>query len=423
MNTGVLIAVLLLLCALGVYGISGNDAVNYIVNANHFLYDAETYTPPNVSIHFGEFDYWVVPITAGKDVVTYFPVNSRTGVLSVNKSDNRSLFTLADSLREIQLIKESITPNSGIEWVFTQKYQTIFSETSLQVSDEIYQLNTVQTALKQNNIDADLGAMKGQLTSMSSSASSIAKKIADASQSENDFATKPSQQTLDAMNSSFENVFTSVFSLNSTFLSYNSQRNKLKQQISIAEIDAQQKAQLSAILNPPPSLEALGNYNINAQQISEKLGSAFQQTGLRMDSLLDEFANRQLKNEVYGIIYGENEKIKKDTPFLSLSEAKNSMLSKEKRALWENQAKTNQLDQDYSRSLKYYDSKDFVNAKTYATNAIDDAIAVYKKGEKPAVAAPPVSQGFLFQLAGVLIVLRVLLYVFNNRVKTKGIVS
>ena len=167
---------------------------------------------------------------------------------------------------------------------------------SLQISDEIYQLNTVETALKGKGITADLGGMKAQLLSMSATSSSIAKKIADSSQSENDFATKPSEETFSEMNDSFKGVFDSINSLNSTFLSYNSQRNKLKQQISIADLEAQEKSQLSAILDIPPSLQSLGNYNINSQQISEKLNSSLQETSLRMDSLLDEFSNRMLKN-------------------------------------------------------------------------------------------------------------------------------
>ncbi|HLC93046.1 MAG TPA: hypothetical protein VJH23_05050 [archaeon] len=423
MNPKIILALLVLLFPLAASAISSNDAVNFIVNTNHFLYDAETYTPPNVSVHYGESDYWVIPITAGKDIVTYFPVNSKTGTLSVSKADNRALFTLANNLRELQLIKESITPNSGIDWIFTQKYQTVFSEMSLQISDEIYQLNTVETALKGKGITADLGGMKAQLLSMSATSSSIAKKIADSSQSENDFATKPSEETFSEMNDSFKGVFDSINSLNSTFLSYNSQRNKLKQQISIADLEAQEKSQLSAILDIPPSLQSLGNYNINSQQISEKLNSSLQETSLRMDSLLDEFSNRMLKNDVYDLIYADNEKIKKDTPFNSLSEARSGILSEQQRSLWENQTKVNQLEQDYSRALKFYGEKNFESANTYAATAIDDAIAVYKRGQKPPVAGPAISQDFLFQAAGILVVLLALLYVFNNRGKIKGAIT
>ena len=271
MNKWVLLSFLAMLLPAVATAISGNDAVNFVVNSNHFLYEGETYTPPNVSIGYGEDTYWVIPITAGKDNVTYFPVDAKTGILSENKADNRGIFTLANNLRELQLIKESITPNSGIEWIFTQKYQTIFSEMSLQISDETYQLNTVETALKKEGITANLSSMKAQLTSMSSASLSISKKIAAGSQAENDFAAKPSAESFDLMENSFDEVFGSIASLNSTFLSYNSARNMLKQQISIADMEASQKAQLSAILDIPPSLQSLGNYNINSAQIGEKL--------------------------------------------------------------------------------------------------------------------------------------------------------
>ena len=142
-----------------------------------------------------------------------------------------------------------------------------------------------------------------------------------------------------------------------------------------------------------------------------------------MDSLLDEFSKRVLKDEVYNLLYGDNGKISEDTPFSTLSEARGSILSADNRALWNNQAKANQLEQDYSRALRYYEERNFGSARESALTAIDDAVAVYKGGTKPAVLPPSVSQDLLFQVAGVLVILLALLYAFNNRGKIKGLVS
>lgn len=423
MNPRFLLVIACLCLTVSAFAVSSNDAVNYIVNGNHFLYEGENYTPPNVPISHGEADYWVIPITAGNDVVTYFPVDTKLGALPASNSDNREIFTVADNLRELQLAKASITPNSGTDWIFTQKYQTIFSEMSLQISDETFQLNTVETALKKSGIAADLGQMKTQLKSMVTMASSISEKVAAASQAENDFTTIPSAESFAAMDGAFEGVFDSIESLNTSFMAYNSARNRLKQQISLADIEAQEKSQLSSILEIPISLQSLGNYNINSGLLEEKLGSAFKGTGLRMDSLLDEYGKRVLKNSVYNTIYAENEKIKKDTPFISLSEARSNILSPANRAQWLDQARANQLEQDYSRALKYYGEKNFGQANKYALAAIEDAISVYRKGRKPDVQPPPISQEFLFQAAAVLLVLLVLLYAFNNRAKLKGAIA
>src|SRR3989344_7799840 len=120
MNKALLLAFLALLAVPAALAVSGNDAVNLVVNQSHFLYDGETYTPPNVSIGHGENSYWVVPITAGRDIVTYFAVVARTGALPPSNAVNRPLYAVADSLRGLQLMKESLAPNSGVEWIFTQ---------------------------------------------------------------------------------------------------------------------------------------------------------------------------------------------------------------------------------------------------------------------------------------------------------------
>ncbi len=412
----------LLLLPAASFAITGNDAVNLVVNSNNFLYEAETYTPPNVAISYEDSGYWVIPLTAGSNIVTYFPVDAQSGEISISRGVNRGVFGVADSLRELQLLKASISGSSGVEWLFTQKYQSIFNDLSLQIGDEVFQLNTAESTLKSSGISANLEPLKSKLRSMSSASSSISGKIADASQAENSFATSPSPEALATLNGSFSEVFGSIGGLYNASLEYRSELDKLKQEISLSDMEAEKKAQLFSILEIPSGMQALRNYNIDATQIKESLDSSFKASSLRLDSLLGEFEDRLLKNDVHKLLYGENEKIRKETGFISLTEAKNSILLKENRANWEDQQKVKELEQDYSRASSFYGERDFEQARKYALESIGDVVSVYKKGQKKALPQGGVSQDLLFKAAGVLILLLALLYVFNNRGKLKGMV-
>ncbi|MBI4210095.1 MAG: hypothetical protein HY544_01130 [Candidatus Diapherotrites archaeon] len=406
------------------FAVSGNEAVNYVVNSSRFIYEGESYTPPNVAIEFEGKGYWVIPIASGSSVITYFAVDSSSGKLSVSRAVNRGLFGVADNLRELQLLKASITPSSGVEWVFTQNYRAIFSEMSLQLGDEVYQLNTVQTALQQESISVDMSGLKAQLVSMAGQASSISEKISAAAVAENDFFTKPSGENLGALKSAYAGVTASISQLNSAALAYNSSRNALKNQISVADIDAQTKGQMLSTLDTPPSLQKLGNYNLYSIQVQDKISSAFQSSTLRADSLLDEFDRRIAKNEADSLIFGQSERVKQATGFNSLSEAQAAILSKESRLKWEDQAKVRDLEHDYQSAVDFYSNKrDFAQAKKFALLAADDAIAVYRAGERKSPPGGGISQDTLFKLAGLLLVVLVLLYAFNNRGKLKEAIS
>ncbi|HIH09209.1 MAG TPA: hypothetical protein HA254_00910 [Candidatus Diapherotrites archaeon] len=410
-------ALLLATCA---FAVSSNDAVNTVITSNHFVYEGETYTPPNVAIEYEDKSYWVIPVTAGQNVVTYFPVEAQTGQLSSSRATNRGLFGLADGLRELQRLKGSISSNSGVEWIFTQTYQSFFNEMALELSDGVYKLNTVESTLKSSGVEVDVSALRVQLNSLSSDAAATASKISAATQAENAFVTEPSSLAFSALSGSFGEVFDSISQMQSQSLIYKSDLDKLKQQISVANTDAQTKQQLFALLEMPSQLSSLRSYSIYSTQIKGSIDSAFSASSVRLDSLLAEFDNRILKNESYGLIFGENEKIRKETGFLSLAEAKSAILAKESRQAWENQLKVRELEQDYSRASKFYDERNFVQAKKSAQSAIENAVSVYKAGRKKEAAPAGISQDLLFKVAGILVVLLALLYLFNNRGKLKG---
>lgn len=412
-----------LFLAFPAFGISSNEAVNLVVNANHFLYEAETYTPPNVPIEFEGESFWVIPLVSGSDVVTYFPVEVESGVISSSRSVNRGLFFTAENLRELQLLKNSISTNSGVEWVFTSKYETIFSEMSLQLGDEIFQLNTGQSSLEGKGFSQDFVLLKSEIKSLSEDALEISLGISAASSAESAFVSSPSNETFTAMDSAFQGVFSKISALNDAGLLYQSNVDKLKQKISVADLDAQQKQQLFSLLDVPESLKALRNYNLDAQQIKQSLDSSLSAISLRQDSLLSELDSRFAKNEVFDLMYSENAKLEKETGFLTLANAQGSILAPESRPLWKSQPKVRDLEQNFARAVKLYNEKNFADAKDYAEKALENVVEIYKEGKMEEASQPLFSQDLLFKIAAALFALLVLLFVFNKRDSIFGALS
>jgi len=401
-----------------VFSVSSSDAVNMVIASNHYLYDSETYTPPNVQIKFENKSYWVIPLTSGKDVVTYFPIESSKGELSTSRQINRGLFEVSDSLRELQLLKASISQGRAVDWIFTQKYSEIFAELSIQLQDEIFQLNTADSILSSNKIDSDLSPLVSSLSSMSSLSSEISQYIFNASKSEDDFFQSPSPDSLSELKESYEKVFSGISSLNEKAIAYRSEISKLKQEISFANIDAETKSQLFNILDVPSGLNAVRNYNLDSIQIKTSVDSAFSKTSLRMDSMLSELDNRVLKNKVHNLIYSDNEKLKKATGFSSLFEAQKNILSGEVKDSWENSSKVNDLEKDYLKAVELYNKRAFSQSEKYANLAIDDAIAVYRGGKKNKPVSS-IDNGVLINFAIILAVLLIVLFAFNNSGKIK----
>lgn len=419
-----MLALLAVFSAGHVQAVSSVDAVNLVVNSGYYLYEGETYTPPNVVVKHDGRGYWVVPLTSGPDVITYFPVDAETGALSASPAVNRGLFGVADNLRELQLLKSSLSSGAGVDWLFTQKYQTIFNELGLSLNDNIFQLNTVEATLKGAGIGSNAAELRVSLISMSFLSAELSAAISSSYNAENTFVTSPSAENLSAMKDSYAKVFGLIGRLNDSSLSYQSGLTKLKNDISVSGLDTQTKAQLEPLLRMPQGLSALRNYNLNATQLRQGLDARFSSSSLRIDSLLEQLSQRVAKDRVHRLIYAENAKLRKETEFASLSAAQAAILAKENRQLWENQSKARELEDDYRKAVDYYNKRQFAEAEKSALRAIDDAIAVYKKGRKrDANQESGISQDLLFKAAGALLVLLVLLFLFNNRGKIGGMVA
>ncbi len=400
-----------------VFPFSSNDAVNMVVNANYYLYDGETYTPPNVPIEYNESAYWVVPITSGNNIVTYFPIEDKSGELSSSRGANRGLFDTAEKLRELQFLKNSISSNPGVDWIFSQKYQTIFNEMSSQIEGEVFQLNTVETTLDSEGVSVNVSSLKNELKILAQDALDISEKIADASNKESKFVNSPSPDLFSELNFSFNEVFSMILEMNDKSIEYQSNVDKLKLLISNEDIEAQTKAQLFSILESPAGLKSLRNYNLDAIQIQESFDSVLKAVSLRQDSILDELDKRVAKDKVHKLLYDENDAIKEETNFTTLSELHSYILSEQNISLWESQSKVNSFEQNYSRAVNFYEKRDFEKAENYANESISDALGVIRKGMKEIDNTPVFDQNLLFMVAGLLTVILILLYLFNNRGK------
>ncbi|MEM4261592.1 MAG: hypothetical protein QXI10_01385 [Candidatus Diapherotrites archaeon] len=399
-----------------VFGISAIEAVNLVVSSNNYLYDGETYSAPNVPILYENKEYWVIPLTAGNEVLTYFPVEVKTGVLSESREINRGLMKLSDIVRETQLLKASIASKS-LDWPFTDSSQKLLEEVSQQLKDESFQINTAETILKSKKAGVSFSKVKSILDEFAQKSYEASQIILEAKIAEAEFFKKPSPDALAEMQESYESAFLSIEALNNLSAEYRAEIDKIKQALSIADIDAHEKAQISQLVDSPQGILVVRKLYLDSLQIRSSIDSINQKTNLKVDSLLIEFDNRIAKNRAHQLIYSENEQLAKEG-FSSLSEVQNYILSKENIELWKSQDKVGALRQNYSRAVDYYKKKNYAQAEKYAKDAIQNSLSILKEGKIQTSNSANNSE-MLLQLAGVLLVLLVVLYIFNNRGRIK----
>ncbi|MEM4390690.1 MAG: hypothetical protein QXX06_02380, partial [Candidatus Diapherotrites archaeon] len=332
-----------------VFGISAIEAVNLVVSSNNYLYDGETYSAPNVPILYENKEYWVIPLTAGNEVLTYFPVEVKTGVLSESREINRGLMKLSDIVRETQLLKASIASKS-LDWPFTDSSQKLLEEVSQQLKDESFQINTAETILKSKKVGVSFSKVKSILDEFAQKSYEASQIILEAKIAEAEFFKKPSPGALAEMQESYESAFLSIEALNNLSAEYRAEIDKIKQALSIADIDAHEKAQISQLVDSPQGILVVRKIYLDSLQIRSSIDSINQKTNLKVDSLLIEFDNRIAKNRAHQLIYSENEQLAKEG-FSSLSEVQNYILSKENIELWKSQDKVGALKQNYSRAV------------------------------------------------------------------------
>lgn len=414
-----------LLCGFA-FAISSNEAVNFVVKENSFLLEGENFQSPVSPLRDSKGSYWVIPVLSGGEIVTYFPVKENSKELSVSRATNRDLFKAADFLRELGIEKSRVSAAPSVDWVFTPSYTLVFNTLSLSLNSEVFQVNTIASTLNDSQVNQRAGDLKERLSKMSEKSTNISLFINDAVKAESSFNSDPAVVKVNDLKEKFSAVFSELSSLNEMALSYRTEINKLKELISVSGEDASTKTYLILLADPPPEFNSIGNYVLDATEVSSGLESVYARVDSHQDALLDTFDSRLERNTVFNLLYSENEVVlgSTDKKFSSLKVLVDFILLEQNRPYWNAKSSLAVVESDWDSAQKAFNQGSYQDAEFSAKKALSEALKVYNQGLVQGDTAQPVlSEELIFQIVTALVVLLVLVFLYNNRDKLKDFVS
>ncbi len=396
--------------------VSGNEAVHFVVQEKNFLYEGEKFEQPIVPISHENEKFWVIPILSGSSIVTFFPVKEAAKQLSASRPVNRSVFETADVLRELSLEKQKIS-SSSVQWIFTPSYSLRFVNLSNVFNNEVFQLNTIASSFDSLEAAQHVSKMNSALEGLSLQSKEIASLVLEASSLESDFFAVPDTQKAFNLKEKYLEVTLEISNFNNNALDYRKKVDEFKQFISLSNLDVSDKTQFISLADPPQEFNAVGNYVIDALELSQSIESVYNRVHTRSDILLNEFELRLLRQDAFDLVYGQNALIKEKTSgeFSTLPDLVNYILSEENRGKWINSSLVLTVEDRWRETQQYFNQNNYSLAKSFSQKVVADALSVYRQGFVETQAQNTQSNDLIFQVIFGLAVLLVLLLVYNNR--------
>lgn len=422
----VLVLLLLFVFAISSKAISSNEAVNFVVNENSYLLEGETFKSPVVTIKGEKENYWLVMVLSEETIVTFFPVRQRAKEISTSRGVNRNLFKTADILRELGLEKQRVSENQSVDWLFTQTYNILFNSLSLELNNEIFQLNTIESTLSDSTIRSKINQLNNDLQEMSNKSNEISFLIIEAVKTESNFNLEPSTKKADELKEKFDEVFEDLTQLNEKALSYRTEINQLKELISKSDQDASTKTYLIALADPPPQFNSIGNYVLDASEISGGIDSVYARVDLRTDSLLNEFDVRIARNKAFELLYEQSDNVLASTnqEYGSIRELIDYILNEQNRPFWKLKSNIHLVESNWNQAQKAFNERNYESAESIGKKALNEALKVFRQGFIDVTPQKPfISEETIFQIVTALVVLLVVLFAYNNRDKITGYIK
>ncbi len=422
-NKKPLILIALFLSVSFAYGaISSGDAINFVKSENHFLYENEESHIARIT--HDEINYWVIRVYLEESPTTFLPVKATAKELVLNKPTNRELFKTADLLWEFTNLKNTYSAQNR-EWVINSSISNSFQKLGRFLSDEIFDLETIDSDLEDTDASAHINSMNSMLVSMALKVTSISQEIDEALALESLFVLEPDTSQREQLKEEFEDVFSLLDNLDSEAIDYRAKISELKQIIANSDLEAQNKSTLITMADPPQEFNSIGNYNQSAIGLSDSIDAIYAAISSRIDSLLDEFEKRIKRNQAYEILYEENSSLRTrtDGDFITLRSAADYILGEENKPYWKNKTRLKKLEDNWRKARNYFNENNYDSAIEYGNKAIDDVVIIYKDGVIDIEQPPIIPTELIMQIVIILIILLISIYAWNKREKIKGLIK
>lgn len=418
----VFLAVFLLPSAFAI--ISSQRASDYVAKENYFLYDNEQVQIfPTVKIRNSAQYYWMVAVSSGEAPVAYIPVLDKKEISVPDSATvQRALFKTADVMWFISKFKERLS--SQDQWFFSTTNASFFSNLSMVLKNEPFELESIKSDLKDSKADLEVISMNSSLVSMSLKADSLSAAINSAITTEQDFFNDPDTNRLNYLRDSYDSAFTLAKGISEEIIQYNASVVRLKDIISKASIDASKKNQLLSFANPPSELQQVSSKVIVSDSVKQAIDSAYNSSITRSKDLVDNLALRMKKNKAAMQIYLEDPDFRQKTSsqFSSLEQAAGILLSSDYVSLWKNQEKLSSFSDNYSQAKSLYGKGDFDLSLTYSAKAKSDAVLVLRDGYKE-TQNPGIDWTLWIYFAIILVIFIAVVFALRNRKKFSALIQ
>lgn len=421
------VLVALIVCSASVFAvISAAEAVDFLETENHFLKPTDSVETPTVLISHDNKKYWVVPLLAGEDVATFFPVSYADKMLSVNEAVNSQLFSTAHFLRGYLTYRNKQAAQSK-PWFVGLANQRIIGDLSNDLESEVFELNIIKAEVSASTTQTQIAQMQSLLNRMASTSLDLSEKIGLAVEAEAGFTNEPDSSHMHDISESFSSVFDGLVVLEADARTYQGFVSSLKSKLSTdSSLSTEKKSQFVAFADAPKALFTIGSTSIGdwvlifqatSQQVDSLVLAANSKTFL--DSAQAELQNRIKQNAAYSAIFGNDSDFSSKTGYPSLKLALDDLQSPENKPYWKNREQFNVAVEQFNSANRLLNAQEFELSLVAAQKA-KLAAGIVKKDGFVSEEATGFDYAALVNVIIVLVLLLIVVFFLKNRDKIVG---
>ncbi|GEM_PF-2503206 len=404
--------------------ISSQRAMDFVTKENYFLYENESgQVFPTVKIKHAKDYYWLVAVSSGEAPGAYVPVLDKKEIsVPDNTAVQRALFKTADVIWFVSKFKERVS--SQDQWFFSTSNSSFFSNLSLVLKNEPFELESIKTDLKDSKANAEIASMNSSIILMSQDSQDLATKINNAISVEQAFFNDPDTASLDNLRAAYDDAFSLATGISGEIIAYNASVTKIKKIISESSIDAGKKNQLLSFANPPQELLQVSGKVVIANSVKQAIDSAFNSSLSRSKDLVDNIALRLKRNKAAFALKITDADFKEKTKgkFDSLEQAAAAILSSDYYSFWKNQEKASEFSENYSRAKSLFEKGDYDLSISFSAKAKSNAIIVLQDGFQE-TEPQGIDWTIWIYVAAVIVVLFAIIYFLRNRRKLSSLIQ
>ncbi len=335
------------------------DAENGVVNG-HYLEEGERAAVfkalPQTN---GSQKYWLVSVLENDALRTIMPLADKDSKL-VNKSALRTSLISANLLiQRLNALKTSIP------WLISLSSANKLEELSVALQNEQFDLDIVAESLTNASVKSDVLALKNKLSGLTDGLHAVAEEIKALNADETSlFNATIDTGKANALPGKYESVYLQLEDIYGQATNYDTDVAKVKNRVAtLNELDSGGKQQLIGLLSPlgqnQSVTSAVSPYTDLGVSNQQRVTTENASIPTKVAALEAELDVRLLRSQAFLELYEEDEFFRKQTNFLSLEEAIQTMLAEENVARWKDQSNVTKLQATWGNATSAFEKKQY----------------------------------------------------------------